>query len=103
MTPHELVGGTSGRVGDREVPGLFLELRQEDRLIQKVAELFPEGGVVVMVDCLEHLVGFLEHERLQRIDGLFAIPRTPVGCPEPRHDPDQSSEFCGGCGDHRIW
>ena len=35
-----------------------------------------ERVVIVPIDRLEHLVGLLEHERLQRVDGLLAIPWT---------------------------
>ena len=79
MAAHELVGDALERIGDREVPGLGLELREKDRLEQEVAELFAQRRVIVAVDRVEDLVGFLEHERLQRVDRLLAIPRAAVG------------------------
>jgi hypothetical protein len=86
MPPHELVRDGVDRVGDCEMPSLGFELREKHRLEQEVAELFAERVVVVPVDRLEDFVGFLEHERLQRVDRLLAIPRTAVRGPEPRHD-----------------
>ena len=87
----------SDRVGDGEVPGLGFELRQEHRLEQEVAELLAERRVIVAVDRLEHLVGFLEHERLQRVDRLLAIPRAAVRRAQRGHDLDQAGELGGGC------
>ena len=46
---------------------------------------------------LEHLVGFLEHERLQRIDRLLAIPGAAVRRPQRGHDLDEAGELGGGC------
>ena len=40
MPPDELVRDARQRIGDREVPGFRLELRQKDGFEQKVAELF---------------------------------------------------------------
>ena len=79
VAAHQLVGDALQRVGDREVAGLGLELRDKHRLEHEVAELLAERRVIVAVDRLEHLVGLLEHERLQRVDRLLAIPRAAVG------------------------
>ena len=84
------------RVGDREMPGLGLELRQEHRLEHEVAELLAERVVVVAVDGLEHFVGLLEHERLQRVDRLLAIPRAAVRAAQRGHDLDEAGELLGG-------
>ena len=81
------------RVGNREVAGLGLELREKHRLEHEIAELLAQRGVIVRVDRLEHLVGFLEHERLQRVDGLLAIPRTAVGPAQRGHDLDEAGEL----------
>ena len=90
MPAHELVGDALERVGDREVPRFALELREEHRLEHEVAELLAERRVIVAVDRLEHLVGLLEHERLQRVDRLLAIPRTAVRSAQSGHDVDQA-------------
>ena len=54
--------------------------------------------MIVAIDRLEHFVGLLEHERLQRVDRLLAIPRTAVGSAKRGHDVDESCEFASGAG-----
>ncbi len=76
-------------------PRLGLHLRDEHRLEHEIAEFLTQCVVVVAVDRLEHLVGFLEHKRLQRIDGLFAVPRAAVWTAKPGHDFDEPHEFGG--------
>ena len=93
MPAHELVGDQLQRVGDLEVSGLRLELGEKHGLEDEVAQLLAERRVVVAIDRLDHLVGFLEHERLQRVDRLLAVPRTAVGSAERRHDVDQPDEL----------
>ena len=73
-----------------EVSGLRLELGEKHGLEHEVAELLAERAVIVAVDRLEHLVRLFEHERLERVDRLFPVPRTAVGTAERRHDVDQS-------------
>src|SRR5262249_55532147 len=89
MTPHELVPNMSYRVCDREMPGLGLELREKNGLEHEVAELLAERRVIVAIDRLEHFVGLLEHERLQRVDRLLAIPRAALGSAKQGHDLDE--------------
>ena len=42
MASHELIGNGLDRIGDGEVPGFALELRDKHRLEEKVAELLAE-------------------------------------------------------------
>ena len=93
MTPHQLVGHGSQRIGDREMSLLRLELGEKDGLEHEVAQLFAERRVIVPVDGIEHFVGLLEHERLQRIDGLLAIPRTALRAAKRGHNLDEAIEF----------
>src|SRR5437762_8549634 len=93
MPAHQLVGHGPQRIGDREVPRFGIDLREKHRLEDKIPQLFGEGGMIVPVDGIEHLVGLLEHERLQRIDGLLAIPRAAVRTAKPGHDLDEAIEF----------
>jgi len=72
---------------------LRFEPGQKHSLEHEIAELLAELAMIVPVDRLEYLVRFFEHERLERVDGLFPVPRTAVGTAERRHDVDQSSEF----------
>ena len=90
---HQLVGDAGERVGDGEVSRLGLELRHEDGLEEEIAELLAERRVVVAVDGLEHLVGLLEHVRLQRVDGLLAVPRAAVRSPKRGHDVNEAREL----------
>ena len=78
------------------MPGFGLELREEHRLEHEVAELLAQRRVIVPVDRLEHLVGLLEHERLQRVDRLLAIPRAAVRRAQGRHDVDEARELQRG-------
>ncbi len=85
-------------------PRLGFELGEEDRLKQEIAKLFAEAGMVVAVDGLENLVGLLEDEGLQGIDGLLPVPRAATRRPKARDDIDETAEFCGGAGGtHRHW
>ena len=96
MAAHELVGDRADGIGDRETPGFLFELGEEDRLEEEVAQLLSKRVVVVPIDRVEHLVGLLEHVLPQRVDRLLAIPRTPVGRPERRHDLHEPREFVSG-------
>src|SRR5262245_57914018 len=71
---------------------LGFELGQEDRFEHEVAELFGERDVIVAVDRVEHFVGFLEDERLQRVDRLLAVPGTPAWSAQGCHDVDETAE-----------
>ncbi len=103
MAAHELVGDQLQRIGDLEVSRLRLELGEEHGLEDEVAQLLAERGVVVPIDRLDHFVRFLEHERLERVDRLFPVPRTPARPAERRHDLDQSDELACRAGGHRNW
>ncbi len=80
------------------MPGLRFELGQEHRLEHEVPELLAQRRMVVRVDCLDHLVALFEHERLQRVNRLLAIPGAAVGAPQRGHNPDQARELVGGAG-----
>src|SRR5689334_20239850 len=98
MPAHQLVGHGFDRIRDREVSAFRLELGEKHRLEDKIAELFAERRVVVAIDRLEHLVGLLEDKRLERVDGLLAIPGTSLRRPEGSHDLDQAEELVSGRG-----
>ena len=77
------------------MPGFGLELGEEDRFEHEVAKLFAERAMIVRVDRLDHFVGFLEHERLQRVDRLLAIPGAAARPPESRDDVEEAGERFG--------
>src|SRR5439155_25594562 len=93
VAAHQLVGHARQRIGDGEVPRFGLELCQEYRLENMIAELLTERGMIVPIDRVEHFVRFLEQEGLQRVDRLFAIAGAPVGPAKRGHDPDESVEL----------
>ena len=74
VAAHELVADAVDRVRDGEVAGFLADLRQEDRLVQKVSELFAQLLRPAVLDRLEHLVGLLEHEWTQRGDASARGP-----------------------------
>jgi hypothetical protein len=101
MTPYELVGDALQRIGNREVSILGFQLREEYRLEHEIAELFAQRPMVVTIDCLEHLVRLFEHERLQRVDRLLAIPGTAIRSAQRSHDRNEACELFGGAGRRR--
>ena len=68
------------------------ELGDKHRFEQKIAELLAEPLMVMLVDRLEHLVGFLEHERPQRGERLLAVPGAPARGAQRAHDADEPIE-----------
>ena len=67
MSADQLLADRRDRIADREAAFLFADLCQEHRLEQEIAELVPHGVVIVAVERVEQLVGFLQHERPQRL------------------------------------
>ena len=92
MPAHELVADGVDGVADREVAGFLADARQEHGLEQEVAELFAEVRRLAALDRLEHLVGFLEHERTQRGVRLLAVPRAAIRRAQRAHDLDETLE-----------
>ena len=76
--------------------GFRLELREKHRLEHEIAQLFAERPVVVAVDGLEDFIRLFDHERLEGVDGLLAIPRTAVRRAKRRHDVNETRELQGG-------
>ena len=89
MAADQLVGDRLDRVGDREAAFFLADLRQEHRLEQEVAELVLERVVIVAIERVEQLVGFLQHERPQRLQRLLPIPRAAVLGAQRAHDLDE--------------
>src|SRR5437762_5788595 len=93
MPANELRSDLVDRVANGEVAGLFAHLCEEDRLVEKVAELFAKLRHVVGVDRLENFVRFLEDKWPQRGVRLLAIPRASTGGSQRAHDVDEPLEF----------
>ena len=64
-----------------------------DRPVWTQYRLFAERLVVAAVNRLEQLVSLFEHERLQRVDRLLAIPRAAIRRPERRDDLHKTGEL----------
>ena len=92
VAADELVADAVDRVRDGEVACFLADLRQEDRLVQVVSELFAQLLRPAVLDRLEHLVGLLEHERTQRGERLLAVPWTAVRGAQRAHDLDEAVE-----------
>src|SRR5688572_23169244 len=108
MPANQLVADGIDRVGDRELAALVGNLRQKNRLEQKIAQLLAELRGAAAVNRLEDLVGFLEHKGTKRRLRLLAIPRTAVRGSQRSHDLDQAVETIAGprhfaSGSGRTW
>ena len=90
---HQLRADLVDGVADREVARLLADLREEDRLVEVVAKLLAQLRQVAGINGVEHLVGFLEHERAQRCVRLLAVPRAAARRAQRAHDLDQLLEF----------
>ena len=65
VTTDQFVGDGTKGIGDREAPGVGLDLREEHTLEEEIPDLAAKVFVIPAVDRFEHLVGFFEHERPQ--------------------------------------
>ena len=68
MAPDQLGANRAQRVCHREVTLVRLDLREEYAFEDHVADLAEQGGVVLPVDGVQHLIRFLEHEAAERLD-----------------------------------
>ena len=75
VAPDELGTDPVERVRDGEVPALGGQLREEDPFEEEIADLAPKLRHIALLDGLDHLVGFLDHEGHQGLQRLLAIPR----------------------------
>ncbi len=89
-------GGAAERAG-LQGPRIRKEQRRQGPFVYETTTIDRAAAdMIVAVDGLEHLVGFLEHERLERVDRLFAIPGAAIGRPERRDDLEKTGERLGG-------
>ncbi len=100
MPPDELVGEPLDHRHDVEAAFVGRDLRVEHDLQQHVTELFDDRVVVAAVDRLEQLVRLFERVRLDRLESLLPIPRTPLGRPQLRDDLAETPK--GSCDVVRI-
>jgi hypothetical protein len=81
---------------DGEMFFFLRHLRVEQHLQQQVAQLIAELREIALVNRLQYFVGFLDGERLDGIESLFAVPGASPGRAQPRHDGDCLLEFFAG-------
>ena len=100
MAAGHLVGEAIEDVGHRELSGLAGDLAVEHDLEQQVAELLDEVVDVVLVDGVQHLVGFLDQVRFEGGAGLLAVPRAATLAAQPGHQGEEGIEAGGGGDGH---
>ena len=86
VASDEFVGDVAQRVRHGEAPFVGFDLCEEHALEEQVADLAAKVIVIGTVDRVEHFVGFLEHERAQRLERLLAIPWTSAWAAQRPHD-----------------
>src|SRR5512144_1491413 len=89
MPANQLVRDRAQRIGDCEAPFIGFNLSKEDTLEEQITDLSEKILVVGSINCVEHLVGFLEHKSTQRLNRLLSIPRAAVRSAQARHDVDE--------------
>ena len=103
MPADHLVDESAEDVTDCELLALGSDPGMEDHLKEKIAELLLERGGALGLDRFEHLVGFFEQEGLERLAGLFAVPRAPPRPAKTVHDLEEPfKENTGGLGHDRC-
>ncbi len=99
MAANQLLVDGVERIADSEEILLIGHLRIEYRLQHEIAQLFGEARIIAPVDGIDHLIGLFKRVWLDGVEGLFAVPRTAIGCAQALHDLDQSLKFRpGGSG-----
>ncbi len=90
MAAYQLVHQVARDVVDRpRLVGAFLgDAGVEHDLQEDVAQLLAQRFGVVVLEGLQRLVGLLEQVRRQAGVGLFGVPRTTTGRPQPVHHRD---------------
>ena len=94
MTPDQLLIDRIERIADIEQLLFGRHLREENGLQHEVAQFGAQFVPIAAVDGIEHLVGLFERVGFDRVEGLFAVPGTAAGSPQPRHDFDQPLKLC---------
>ena len=86
MAADEFFANTAGNIGHRELPGFDRDLCYKDDFEEKITQFFTDRVGFALLNRIDELMSFLEHERPQRAHGLLAVPRTPVGAAKSSHD-----------------
>jgi hypothetical protein len=92
MPAHQLVDDAADHGVDVEGALGLAQGGVKHHLHQQVAQLLLVAGDVGALEGVEHLVGLLDEEGAQGLEGLLAIPRAAVGSEELGHDLDEAGE-----------
>ena len=88
----QLLHDARDHVVDGEGAFAATELGLEDHLQEQVSQLLADGLAVPGVDGVDDLTGLLERVLPERLEGLLAVPRAPIGFAKAFHDADQAFE-----------
>ncbi|MNE75677.1 hypothetical protein D3C80_1718590 [compost metagenome] len=78
MTEDQLVVQSFNHIINTEGAQLLFHLRMEHDLQQQIPQLFLHVVRIILIDCFQHLVGFLDQILTQRIMRLLTVPRTAL-------------------------
>src|SRR5262245_11657810 len=79
-------------VGHREFAPLARNLGVEADLEEKIPQFLADALGLASVEGVEHLVGFLDQERTERVAGLFSVPGAPALATQAGHYRQQLKE-----------
>jgi hypothetical protein len=69
---------------------------------EEIAKFFGQSLEVIVFDCLEYLIDFLDQHGFQRIEILLLVPGTAVRAAQGRHDIDKFFELWPGLHAHKV-
>ena len=98
MPVHQLAGQAIQNFVDRERALVLRHLGIEQNLEQQIAQLARKFFPIAIVDGFQNFVGFLKGVGLDRIEGLFAVPRASARTAQPGHDRNRAFETFSSSG-----
>src|SRR5437879_3849762 len=93
---YEFPGKPFEHIVSREALSFLRHLRVEKHLQQQVAKFAAQFVPVAIVNSFEDLVSLLERVRLDGIECLLAVPRTPSRPAQTCHDGNRALESFAG-------
>ena len=76
MADYQLLADLVTHLAECKGPILLFDPAMKNHLEQHIAQLFTEQVSVLKVDSLDSLAGLLDEVALDRLMGLFSVPRT---------------------------
>ncbi len=96
VPPHQFRVQVGGYVANVEVASLRRHLCIEQHLQQQVAQLILQIGPCAALDRVEDFVGLFQCVPLDRVEGLFAVPRASARPSQPRHNRNRVRQRLSG-------